>query len=253
MASYLASNIANLESDRAALKRFIGDASHELKTPITALKTFNELLARDALALKEPASSFISDSKGQLSKLDRITSDLLDLSRLEARLSGTDVHLGDVRNPVSNAVHGLRALIDARNLTIQLDLPEDPVLMRFDSAALEKAFSNLIDNAIKFSADGAIIEVKLSVKNSLALITVRDYGQGILEDEMGIIFDRFHRGSNARSEGSGLGLVIVQEIVSIHGGQLSAHNGEDGGCIFEIDLPMTGDLEAAKLPDLENG
>jgi len=155
------------------------------------------LLARDALALKEPASSFISESKGQLSKLDRITSDLLDLSRLEARLSGTDVHLSDVRNPVFNAVHGLRAVIDARNLTIQLDLPEEPVLMRFDGAALEKAFSNLIDNAIQFSADGAIIEVKLSVKNSLAPIKDRDYGQGIPEDEMGIIFDRFHRGSNA--------------------------------------------------------
>ncbi|HET6446101.1 MAG TPA: sensor histidine kinase [candidate division Zixibacteria bacterium] len=185
--------------------------------------------------------------------MDRITSDLLDLSRLEARLSGTDLHLGDVRNPVFNAVHGLRDLIDARELTIQLDLPEEPVLARFDSAALEKALSNLIDNAIKYSAEGAKIAVWLSVKNSLALITVRDYGQGIPEEEMEIIIDRSHRGSNARGDGSGLGLAIVQEIIAIHGGELSARNEDDGGCIFEIDLPMTGDLEAPKLTDLENG
>ena len=132
-------------------------------------------------------------------------------------------------------------------------MPEEPVLARFDSAALEKALSNLIDNAIKYSAEGAKIAVWLSVKNSLALITVRDYGQGIPEEEMEIIIDRFHRGSNARGDGSGLGLAIVQEIIAIHGGELTARNEDDGGCIFEIDLPMTGDPEAPKLTDLENG
>lgn len=125
MADRLASTIASLEADRSALRRFIANASHELRTPLTALKTFNELLAQNTMAKQEPASSFIIESGNQLSRMDRLTGDLLDLSRFEARLSGTDFASVDIRPVVERSIQSIRPMSEVKNQQLEMLLPPD--------------------------------------------------------------------------------------------------------------------------------
>ena len=221
--------------------RFIADASHELRTPLTALVTFNDLLARGKLAQEEPASSFIIESKGQLEKLDRITSDLLDLSRLESRLSSTELVRGDLRSSIISAAQNVGSVARAKGITLAVDLPDEPVAVMLNEAAIEKAIHNLLDNAIKHSPREGEVRIKLSTRESSAAVSVIDQGPGIPEDELELIFDRFHRGSDASYEGSGLGLSITKEIVAIHGGVVQASNQKSGGSSFDISLPIAAE------------
>ncbi len=237
MANRLAETIAHLENDRAALRRLIGDASHELRTPLTALKTFNELLSQDTAAANEPAATFIRESGRQLAQLDHLTSGLLDLSRLEARLSGTDFVTGDIRPVVERAANNLRPLSQGKQQRFDLVLPEAGVVLYHDPVALERAVSNLISNAVKYTPAGGAIQVSLAVQDNTALIEVQDNGPGIPEAEQPYLFERFYRGRGQKGQGSGLGLAICQEIAAIHGGRVTFTSREGEGTIFRLQIP----------------
>lgn len=236
MAAQLSQTITALEADRAALRRLIADASHELRTPLTALKTFNELMGQEQAA--EPTATFVRESNRQLEQLDRLTTGLLDLSRFEARLSGTNFATEDVRPAVTAAVQRLRPLAEAKGQSLHLSLPETPLALPHDAAAIERAASNLVNNAIKYSPAGGRVEVSLAQDDNLACIAVRDNGPGIPASEQPFIFDRFYRGRGQKAEGSGLGLAICREIAAIHQGSITFASQEGEGSTFTICLPL---------------
>ncbi|MBP8001520.1 MAG: HAMP domain-containing histidine kinase [Chloroflexi bacterium] len=238
MAGRLEQTVAALEADRVVLRRLIADASHELRTPLTALKTFNELLQQDGAAAIEPSATFIRESARQLVHLDHLTTNLLDLSRLEARLSGTNFELANVCPAIEMAVWALRPLAEARQHTLSLDLPVEPVLLKHDAAALQRALANLISNAIKFSGNQGHIQVRLEQNEARVRIQVQDNGPGIPATDQGRVFERFYRGREQKEAGTGLGLAICREIVTIHGGELTLVSQVGVGSTFTIELPF---------------
>ena len=243
MADQLAATIASLESERASLRRFIADASHELRTPLTALKTFNSLLAQDtAHSLVEGSgrtAELVEESGRQLDHLDRLTSDLLDLSRLEARLNGLDLTTSDIRPVISEAVALLQPLSDSKDQTLALVLPDTPVMVEQDPDMLRRAIENLVANAVKFTPDGRLVQVSLVEAETTASVHVQDDGPGISPAEQPYLFDRFYRGRNAAGDGSGLGLAIAREIAAIHHGAITFSSTEDEGSHFMLKLPLS--------------
>ncbi|MEW5986745.1 MAG: HAMP domain-containing sensor histidine kinase [Chloroflexota bacterium] len=241
MTERLMQTIAALEADRAALRHLIADASHELRTPLSALKTFNELMAGEAAATQEPLATFVRESQRQLAQLDRITAGLLDLSRLEAGLSGTHFAMADLRPAIEAAVQGLRLLAATKRQHLTVTLPETAVVLRHDATSIQQAVGNLVSNAVKYTPEGGAIQVRLAVVDQQAVITVDDNGPGIAADEQPLIFNRFYRGRHQNGEGSGLGLAIAQEIVKLHQGEITCTSQAGQGSVFRIKLPV-GDI-----------
>ncbi|GMQ78732.1 MAG: hypothetical protein BMS9Abin02_1266 [Anaerolineae bacterium] len=237
MADRLSETIESLEADRSALRRFIADASHELRTPLTALKTFNQLLSDQVNSEDEPKATFIAESGAQIAQLDQLTSDLLNLSRLESRLSGTDFVLSDLRQPIERAVQANLPLSEEKNQELEVHLPAEPLMLSHDPSAIERAVSNILVNAVKYSNARSEVAIRLSEDESAAYITVSDNGPGIPEEEQPYIFDRFFRGRNHKIEGSGLGLSIAQEIAMIHGGEIRLQSEDGQGSTFILELP----------------
>ena len=239
MADQLTATIGSLEAERASLRRFVADASHELRTPLTALKTFNALMAETGESEGEQVAELVRESGRQLSHLDRLTSDLLDLSRLESRLEGAHLFVADIRPVVSEAVAALRPLSEPKGQVVQVELPECPLLVAHDPALLERAIRNLVSNAIKYSPVGCLIQVSLQSDGGSAEVHVQDEGSGIPQAEQAYIFGRFYRGRQSDGDGSGLGLAIAREIAAIHGGEIVFTSEQGKGSHFVLLLPMT--------------
>ena len=245
MATQLQGAFADLQSERDALRRFIADASHELRTPITALRMFNELLQGQASSDEQTRAEFLSESQRQLSRLEWITQNLLDLSRLDAglsRLSLTQVDLGEL---AASVAAGFKPAAMEKPVTLLVRKPQQAVLAQVDRTRLEMALSNLIENALKFTPSGGQVEVSVrraeraECTERAIELSVSDSGMGIAADDVPHVFDRFYRGQNVGSvPGNGLGLSIVQSIAQAHGGQVRVMSETGKGSMFVIELPI---------------
>ncbi|MFI1017922.1 sensor histidine kinase [Streptomyces sp. NPDC020965] len=224
---------AALASSRDRQARLIADAGHELRTPLTSLRTNIELLVRSEQTGRAipPADrqALMASVKAQLTELAALIGDLQELSRPDAAQGGplTVVALHDI---VETALR--RARLRGPELTFATDLA--PWYVRAETAALERALVNVLDNAVKFSPPGGTVEVRLSDGE----LTVRDHGPGIPADELPHVFERFWRSPSARSlPGSGLGLSIVARTVQQAGGDITLRPAPDGGTSASIRLP----------------
>lgn len=219
-------------------RQLVADAGHELRTPLTSLRTNLELLlaaGRSATAqLSEQDRADIEfDIRGQLDELTQLIGDLVELARQdEPRAEFERVELIEVVE---------RALDRARRRAgeIDFDVELQPWVLTGDSSALERAVLNLLDNAVKFSPEGAVVWVRLRpLGDGTAVVEVADAGPGIGENDLPKVFDRFYRSSEARTlPGSGLGLAIVKQAAERHGGAVYAANDTEGGALLTIRLP----------------
>jgi signal transduction histidine kinase len=237
MAEGLETSFTELAAERDALRRFMADASHELRTPITALKTFNELLQGAAGDDSAVRAEFLGESQAQLNRLEWITENLLDLSRLEAGLVTLDVGDHDAEELMEAAAAAFRALADEKGITLSVNRPASPIGIHCDRRRIEMALSNLLDNALKFTPPGGVAQIGTEQAGESVRLWVQDRGPGIDPADLPHIFERFYRGRDRRGEGSGLGLAIVQSIVQAHGGQVSVQSQLGTGSRFVIDLP----------------
>ncbi|MFI2437245.1 ATP-binding protein [Streptomyces sp. NPDC018693] len=222
-----------LASSRELQQQLIADAGHELRTPLTSLRTNIELLTRsEETGRPLPAAdrkALLASVKAQMTELASLIGDLQELSRSEGQ-RGERVQVVSLEDTVEAALR--RARLRGPELTISASL--EPWYTRAEPAALERAVVNILDNAVKFSPEGGTIEVTLTG----GVLTVRDHGPGIPEDELPHVFDRFWRSPSARAlPGSGLGLSIVARTVQQSGGEVTLARAEGGGTVATVRLP----------------
>ena len=238
--------LQSLASSRERQARLIADAGHELRTPLTSLRTNMELLAADAesgMLKQKDRIAILADVKAQLVEFTELIGDLVQLARDET--ASTPEAL-DFRNVVNAALDRVRRR--AHGLIFDVEL--NPFYVVGDSDTLERAITNLLDNAVKWSPPNGTIRVQLEGDR----LRVADQGPGISEADMPFIFDRFYRGDTARqTSGTGLGLSIVAQTVAQHGGWVTAGRSAQGGAEFTIQLPGATSLEALTQPTPDTG
>jgi signal transduction histidine kinase len=224
-----------VEETVVTLRRFVADAAHELHTPLTALRTNLELAGADAA---QPA--FVERAQTQVERLESLTRDLLDLSRLETGAGSGNFAPVALNTLVQETSELYASRAEQMGLAFSLELPDWAATVRGHEAHLRRALSNLLDNALKFTPEGGAVKVGLrpAPEDNSVELWIEDTGIGIPGEDVPQLFSRFHRGRNAAGyPGSGLGLAIVKAIAEAHGGQVTAVNTGQGAC-FRLRLPV---------------
>jgi len=234
MAGQLEASFRQVASERDSLRRFIADASHELRNPVTALKNFVALLQGPAANDPPAQDEFLAESQVQVERLEWITSNLLNLTRLDAGLVEFELREYDLREILERAAAGFTTRLETKQLGLVRSLPELPVLQVCDPVRLEMAVSNLVDNAVKYTSGGGQITLGTALLDDQVTLWVQDTGTGILPEDLPHIFDRFYRGRGHAVPGSGLGLAIVKSLVEAQGGTISVESVPGEGTVFTI-------------------
>jgi two-component system, OmpR family, sensor kinase len=231
--------LARLEASFDAQRRFTADASHELRSPLTALRGEIEL----ALRRDRDPDEYRRVLQSNLQEVDRLTSlakDLLTLARSDSGVMQPRFQTADVAALCENVLERLRGKANRRGVRFLSHAPE-PVEAILDPGLLEQLLWNLVDNAVKFSPPGGDVDVSVTRVDHAVRIRVADQGPGIPAEDIGQIFDRFYRVDRARTAGetggTGLGLAIVRAIAEAHGGSVHAGNRSEGGAIFTTVIP----------------
>jgi two-component system sensor histidine kinase MprB len=241
LASSINSMLSALATSREQQRELIRDASHELQTPLTSLRTNVEVLASRPTMPEAERTRLLVDLSQQVAELTALMDDVVELARDSDTPTEETVEI-DLDRLVSSAVD--RARLRAPGVTIDLEL--EPTRVQGRPQQLERAIVNVLDNACKWSPPGERVEVTL--RNGT--ITVRDHGRGIEAQDLPRIFDRFYRAPAARATpGSGLGLAIVQRVIDGHGGSVAIETRPDGGTIATIRLPNGVDAGARPSGD----
>jgi len=222
-------------------REFVANVSHEIKTPITAIKGFVETLRDGAVENHEDAERFLEIIGRHVDRLEAIIEDLLSLSRIEQEAGREEVVLdeGRLKDVIETAIQVCEAGAMAKKIKIELSCAED-IVAKIDPPLLEQAIVNLIDNAIKYSNDGGTVRVEVLQKENEIIVSVRDEGCGIEKKHLPRLFERFYRVDKARSRqlgGTGLGLAIVKHIAQAHGGRVAVESTPGKGSTFTIHLP----------------
>ncbi|HEX2702090.1 MAG TPA: HAMP domain-containing sensor histidine kinase [Solirubrobacteraceae bacterium] len=219
-----------LDESARAQRQLVADASHELRTPVTSLRTNIEFLQQSESLEPDAHRRLVSDVVTQLEELSELVSDLIELARDDEQITEPpeEVRL-DVL--VSEAIE--RAQLHAPQA--RFDVKLEPTVVSAVPSRLGRAVNNLLDNAVKFAGTEAPIEVRLEHGE----LAIRDHGPGIDPEELPHVFDRFFRGSRSRAlPGSGLGLAIVRQVAERHAGTVSAGPAPGGGTIVRLQMPV---------------
>jgi two-component system, OmpR family, sensor histidine kinase MprB len=240
MLGTLESSMSALDASVHAQRQLVADASHELRTPVTSLRTNIEILEQQPDMAPEERQRMFSDVVEQIEELTLLMNDLIELGRGEQPRSGDeDVRLDAI---VEEAVDRARRHSPDTPFHVELD----PVVLTGTPGRLGRAVNNLIDNAVNYSPPGSPVEITLHGQQ----LTVRDHGPGISPADLPHVFDRFYRGAEARGRpGSGLGLAIVRQVAEQHSGTISAQQAPGGGTLMCLRLPGATAVES--LPELD--
>ncbi|MFH1024200.1 MAG: ATP-binding protein [Planctomycetota bacterium] len=240
LAADLEGRLATIERLETVRRDFVANVSHELKTPITAVRGYVETLLADPPPSPAEARKFLEIALKHADRLNAIIEDLLvlaDLDREEGRsLPRETVALGAV---AAAAADVCRSKADAKGIAVTV-YSDGEIAASANGPLLEQALINLVDNAIKYSEPGRPVTVMVERDGGGAVIRVRDEGCGIPAEHIGRLFERFYRVDKARSRtlgGTGLGLAIVKHIVEVHGGRISVESEPGKGSTFSLHLP----------------
>ena len=224
-----------LQTTEEARRRFVSDASHEMKTPLAGIKLLTDSILQTENIDPETTREFVADIGDEAARLERITEDLLRLTRLDsgAMEPAVKVAVGPV---LERAVRMLRPVARERN--IDLSWQADPAaIVLATEGDIHQILYNLMENAVKYTAPGGFVHTEVCVDGGQVVMTVADNGMGIPEEDMSHIFERFYRVDKARSRevgGTGLGLSIVGDTVHRRDGQITVAAREGGGTVFTV-------------------
>jgi two-component system phosphate regulon sensor histidine kinase PhoR len=229
--------LKRLEKLRA---EFVANVSHELKTPLTAIKGYVETLKNSAKDDPAAMVRFLDIIDKQAQRLENLVNDLLILSSIESKEEKISISA----EPLPKIIHAVLALqkkvIEDKGHHVTVDIPDDLPNVLADRQRLEQVFLNLLDNAVKFTAPGGQIGIQARWNDPFVIVEVKDNGMGIAAEHLSRVFERFYRVDKARSRdtgGTGLGLAIVRQIVSAHQGKIEVESFPGVGSTFRIFLP----------------
>ena len=220
---------------------FVANASHELKTPITAIRGMTETILEDNEMPSHIRQSFMEKIKIQSIRLSSLVTDLMTISRLDAEPTKNLLDTVDLTLILNCSISNLQNVCNDKSVTLTVQLPNHKVPVRADSQELSQLFDNLIDNAIKYTPSLGNINVSLAIDEKQAVIMIKDTGIGIDNKYQERIFERFYRVDKARSRelgGTGLGLSIAKNIVNKHHGKISVKSRVNHGTKFTVILPL---------------
>ena len=233
-------DITELKKLETLRSEFVANVSHELKTPLTSIKGFVETLRDGALADKKKADRFLEIIQTHAQRLEDLVNDLLSLSLLESKelkLHLVPVGLKELVEPV---VDLYKERFDDKRQELKINLPADIPSVRVDLKKMEQVFSNLLDNAIKYTPPGGKISISARAQEGYVRVDVVDSGVGIYPEHLPRIFERFYRVDKDRardSGGTGLGLAIIKHILQAHDGKVIVQSEPQKGSTFSIFLP----------------
>jgi len=225
----MASSLEAYENERTAM---VASIAHELRTPLAVMKARLELMEEGIVALDQSEVARLNAQTDLLTRLvnDLRTLSLADANRLSLQLQETDLH-----ELVKHTAHSLKPRMDEK--TIQLEMALEDVTLTLDPQRLEQVLINLLDNALKHTPEGGSVKVSLEKDGEHSYLKIHDSGPGF-EVPAAQLFKRFYTSDESQSSGTGLGLSLVDALIKLHGGQVSASNHPEGGAIFEVELPL---------------
>ena len=228
-----------LQTTEEVRRRFVSDASHELKTPLASIRLLTDSILQADHMDSETAREFLVDIGDEAERLTRITEKLLTLTRLDTA-HPTQTEPVDVKDVVERVEHMLTPLARAAEVELRLRLQPGCVVKATKDDLYQVAF-NLMENAVKYNLPGGSVQVTLSRWGEQVVLTVEDTGVGIPQEDLPKVFDRFYRVDKARSRaagGTGLGLSIVRDMVRQHGGSVSVQPRDPEGTCFTVRFPL---------------
>ena len=236
---YMCDELELIEEKR---RKFVSDASHELKTPMATIKLVCDSLASTPNPPVEMVQEFMNDLSNEIDRLTRIIEKLLTLTKFDNGKNPIKLELVDLQVLLERIATKLTPIAAAKKINIFTDFGEDalpPIMLDYDK--ITEAVYNIADNSINYSPPGSYVRISVTADSQNAVINIEDNGPGIPEEERDRIFERFYRLDDSRARdtgGTGLGLAIAKEAVQMHGGTIEVKNAVSGGSVFIITLPV---------------
>lgn len=230
----------SLESAEARRSEFIANVSHELRTPMTTIAGFADGIL-DGTIPREEEDKYLRSIRDETRRLSRLVREMLDLSQMKSRLSDpARRQVFDLTELICQTMLSFEERAGRKNLDVDPQLPDDPIMVKADRDAITQVVYNLIDNAVKFAREGSCITIRLYKADGKAYVSVRDEGETIPPEDLPFIFDRFHKSDRSRSldkDGVGLGLYLVKSIINSHDEDIAVKSA-DGVTEFVFTLSL---------------
>ena len=232
--------LARMKSD------FVSNVSHELRTPLSLIQLYAETLELGRIKTQEKKEEYYRIIRKESERLGRLINNILDFSRIEAGRKEYDLRETDVAELVRNTLDAYRYQIEKNGFEFELSIDSNIPTVRVDREAIARALVNLVNNALKYSADDKFLVVKLYRANGVVKLEVIDRGIGIARRDQSKIFEKFYRTCDPlvhNTKGSGLGLSLVRHITHAHGGQVEVESTPGKGSKFTVSLPLPRDTQ----------
>jgi len=221
-------------------KRFVTDASHELKTPLTALKTTIEVALRDKKLKLKDSKAVLKDSLEEVDNLSKLTNDLLVLARYQQSGNVLIKNKINTKEVIKTAFKNVAPLVKNKNIKVTKNIKA--IKINANKESIEQLFTIMLDNAVKYTPKNGKINISSKINNKQAVFTIKDTGIGIEKKDISSIFDRFYRADtsrrNTKTSGFGLGLSMAKKIVELHSGHINVDSKPGKGSTFTLRFPL---------------
>lgn len=227
-------------------KEFVANVSHELKTPITTIKSYSETLLCGALEDKEIAKNFVQVIENEADRMASLVKDLLQLSHMDFEKVVWDMDHVDLKEIVSDSVKKLEVYFNDKNQRLSVEHVEQKIPIYADRGKIQQVIINLISNAIKYTPENGRIKIRTQIVDKKAIFIIEDSGIGIPREDINRIFERFYRVDKGRSRaqgGTGLGLSIARNIIKQHKGSIRVSSELDKGSVFTVFFPVDNSVD----------
>ncbi len=226
-----------LTREKDEIKELVSDIAHELRTPLLTIETYLKLL--EGTKLTDEQKKYFNAILNSEQNIQFLTESFIKMARLEIKMIQVKKESCDIESTILKSILQIKNKAETKNIKIELEIEENDIL--HDSNWLGEAITNLLDNSIKYSNNGSMIQIKVIKNTMFAQILVRDYGIGIMSGEENLIFKRFYRGKNVKDvEGYGVGLYLSNKIVQLHNGFMKVKRKKQG---IEMSIYLPSDNE----------